>query len=112
MKIDSSTTNNVSPLPGTDGARTPSSQATAAAASGTSPAAAGTADAAHGGVSLSDLSANLLSLGSSSNDDIDLPHVNAIRTALKDGTLQIDASKIADGVLKTARDLLKTPQQD
>jgi len=46
-------------------------------------------------------------IASSDASDIDTAHVESIKQAIKNGTLQIDSGKIADGVLQTARDLLK-----
>ncbi|MEZ2720652.1 flagellar biosynthesis anti-sigma factor FlgM [Paenalcaligenes hominis] len=43
----------------------------------------------------------------SDHNDIDLDRVNALRTALANGTLEIDTSRIADRLIHTARDLLK-----
>ena len=59
-------------------------------------------------VSLSGLSQHLRSLAASGSADIDTAHVESIKQAIKDGTLQIDSSKIADGVLNTARELLQS----
>ncbi|WJF90434.1 flagellar biosynthesis anti-sigma factor FlgM [Paraburkholderia bonniea] len=58
-------------------------------------------------VHLSELSAQLRSLAASGAADIDTAHVAAIKQAIQDGTLQINPSKIADGVLETARALLQ-----
>ena len=44
---------------------------------------------------------------SGSAADIDTAHVESIKQAIRDGSLKIDASKIADGVLETARGLLQ-----
>jgi negative regulator of flagellin synthesis FlgM len=35
--------------------------------------------------------------------------VESIKAAMRDGSLTMDSSKIADGLLGTVRDLLKTP---
>jgi negative regulator of flagellin synthesis FlgM len=74
-------------------------------------AATGAADAPSSGtdasVSLSSLSSHLRSLAASGSADIDVAHVESIKDAIRNGTLQIDAGKIADGVLETARNLLK-----
>ncbi|WP_010090421.1 flagellar biosynthesis anti-sigma factor FlgM, partial [Burkholderia ubonensis] len=58
-------------------------------------------------VNLSGLSGQLRTLSASGNADIDTGLVQSIKDALSNGTLTIDASKIADGVLNTARELLK-----
>jgi negative regulator of flagellin synthesis FlgM len=62
-------------------------------------------------VSLSGLSAHLRSLAASGAADIDTAHVESIKQAIKDGSLKIDAGKIADGVLETARNLLQKKSQ-
>ncbi|AQS50335.1 flagellar biosynthesis anti-sigma factor FlgM [Paenalcaligenes hominis] len=43
----------------------------------------------------------------SDHNDIDIDRVNALRTALANGTLEIDTSRIADRLIHSARDLLK-----
>jgi negative regulator of flagellin synthesis FlgM len=91
-------------------ARTPG-DVTADNAGAASNAATGAADASSSGtdasVSLSSLSSHLRSLAASGSADIDVAHVESIKDAIRNGTLQIDAGKIADGVLETARNLLK-----
>jgi negative regulator of flagellin synthesis FlgM len=57
-------------------------------------------------VSLSSLSSQLRSLAASGSADIDTAQVESIKSAIRNGTLQIDTGKIADGVLATARSLL------
>ncbi|MGS0893065.1 flagellar biosynthesis anti-sigma factor FlgM [Burkholderia stagnalis] len=104
MKIDS--TPNPSPVApaSTGGAARP--QAGAA-----SPASAPAADAGSTGgdatVNLSGLSGQLRTASASGDADIDAGLVQSIKDALNAGTLTIDASKIADGVLNTARELLQ-----
>ena len=56
-------------------------------------------------VSLSPLSSDLRA---SNGSDIDTAKVESIKAALRDGSLTMDSSKIADGMLSTARDLLQT----
>jgi negative regulator of flagellin synthesis FlgM len=56
-------------------------------------------------VSLSALSSDLRATGSS---DIDTAKVESIKAAIRDGSLQMDTSKIADGLIGTVRDLLQT----
>lgn len=65
--------------------------------------------AAHGSAHTVDLSAagRQLALLQSSTQDIDLEKVHAIRLAIARGELKIDTSKIADGLLSTARELIK-----
>jgi len=104
VKVDSSTNPNLTPLNGgvqrgQQGATAPAD--TAAGASRT-PAPSGDAD-----VNLSALSGSLRSLAASGSADIDTAHVESIKAAIRDGSLTIDAGKIADGVLQTARELLQ-----
>ncbi|VWD51151.1 flagellar biosynthesis protein FlgM [Burkholderia lata] len=102
MKIDS--TPNPSPLAPTGNGATRAQSGTASSSS---------AQAADGGstggdttVNLSGLSGQLRSV-SASGGDIDTGLVQSIKDALNNGTLTIDANKIADGVLNTARELLQ-----
>jgi negative regulator of flagellin synthesis FlgM len=62
-------------------------------------------------VSLSGLSSSLRALAASGAADIDVAHVESIKEAIRNGTLQIDTGKIADGVLQTARNLLSAQSQ-
>ena len=64
----------------------------------------GAADAQNSTVSLSARSA----VHTSGDTDIDTAKVESIKAALRDGSYQIDAGKIADGMLGHARDLLQT----
>jgi negative regulator of flagellin synthesis FlgM len=113
VKVDSTSNSNLSSLK--DGvSRSQPSDASAAssnaqtASTSSQPASSGSGDAS---VSLSGLSQHLRSLAASGSADIDTAHVESIKQAIKDGSLTIDSSKIADGVLNTARELLqsKTP---
>ncbi|MFM0722584.1 flagellar biosynthesis anti-sigma factor FlgM [Paraburkholderia strydomiana] len=109
MKVDSTTNSN---LPTLKDALSRSQQSDAASAAGTAQTATTTTAATASGsgdasVSLSGLSQHLRSLAASGSADIDTAHVESIKQAIKDGTLQIDSGKIADGVLQTARDLLQ-----
>ncbi|AOI71749.1 flagellar biosynthesis anti-sigma factor FlgM [Burkholderia ubonensis] len=105
MKIDSTPTPNTR-APAASGNGAARTQDDAPAAAGPQAGAAGTAggDAT---VNLSGLSGQLRTLSASGNADIDTGLVQSIKDALSNGTLTIDASKIADGVLNTARELLK-----
>ena len=118
MKIDPSTRNDARSLQ--DGpARTQQGESAALGASGTASAAAASGAAssafasgsagtgADASVSLSSLSSSLRSLAASGAADIDMGQVQSIKDAIKNGTLQIDAGKIADGIIETARGLLK-----
>jgi negative regulator of flagellin synthesis FlgM len=81
--------------------------ASAAAASGAASSAIATGTSGDTNVSLSSLSSSLRSLAASGAADIDMGQVQSIKDAIKNGTLQIDAGKIADGIIATARGLLK-----
>lgn len=63
-----------------------------------------------GGVPQSTVSLSALSSGlrASNASDVDMAKVESIRAAIRDGSLTMDTSKIADGILGTARDLLQT----
>ncbi|SAL18032.1 anti-sigma-28 factor FlgM [Caballeronia turbans] len=65
----------------------------------------GTGTATNSTVSLSPLSTDLRA---SNGSDIDTAKVESIKAAIRDGSLKMDTSKIADGILSTARDLLQT----
>ncbi|RKE25341.1 FlgM family anti-sigma-28 factor [Paraburkholderia sp. BL23I1N1] len=112
MKVDSTTNSN---LPTLKDALSRSQQSDAATAN-TNAQSAGTASqtttsgssSGDASVSLSGLSQHLRSLAASGSADIDTAHVESIKAAIKDGSLTIDSSKIADGVLNTARELLQS----
>lgn len=113
MKIDSSSRNGARSLQ--DGVTRTQQGESAVSADVTTTAGAssgaGTASSSQGGdasVSLSSLSSSLRSLAASGSADIDTTHVESIKDAIRSGTLQIDTGKIADGVLETARSLLKS----
>jgi len=82
------------------------SQQGATATAGASADAAG-ASGGDATVNLSGLSGQLRTSAASGNADIDAGLVQSIKDALNNGTLSIDANKIADGVLNTARELLQ-----
>ncbi|WP_028203360.1 flagellar biosynthesis anti-sigma factor FlgM [Paraburkholderia nodosa] len=109
MKVDSSTRNDPRTLQ--DGLARSQADSTGVGAdtAATSGAAGSTTAAAQGGanVSLSSLSSTMRSLAASGSADIDTAHVQSIKDAIRNGTLQIDSGKIADGVIQTARDLVK-----
>jgi negative regulator of flagellin synthesis FlgM len=108
VKVDSSSNPNLPTLkdavtrsqPGDAAANTNAQSASTVSPTTTS----GSGDAS---VSLSGLSQHLRSLAASGSADIDTAHVESIKQAIKDGSLKIDSGKIADGVLNTARDLLR-----
>ncbi|WP_144143693.1 flagellar biosynthesis anti-sigma factor FlgM [Paraburkholderia sp. BCC1884] len=111
MKIDSTPNSNLPTLKDAlsrsqqGDATTNATSSTQSASSASQPTTSGSGDAS---VSLSGLSQHLRSLAASGSADIDTAHVESIKQAIKDGTLTIDSSKIADGVLNTARDLLQS----
>ncbi|MCC8402206.1 flagellar biosynthesis anti-sigma factor FlgM [Paraburkholderia sp. MMS20-SJTN17] len=115
MKVDPTTSSNLASLKDALSRSQPSGEAAPAAGAtqGTASAAAPAAGSASGdtSVSLSGLSQHLRSLAASGSADIDTAHVESIKQAIKNGTLQIDSGKIADGVLQTARDLLQSTTQ-
>jgi negative regulator of flagellin synthesis FlgM len=80
------------------------SQADAKGASGTVQQ-TGASPAQNSTVSLSSVSTDLRA---SNGSDIDTAKVESIKAAIRDGSLTMDPSKIADGILSTARDLLQT----
>ncbi|MDE1181238.1 flagellar biosynthesis anti-sigma factor FlgM [Paraburkholderia sp.] len=110
MKVDSSINTSLPTL--TDGVSRSQQNDTTAAAAGNANATATsqTSSAGQGdaSVNLSGLSQNLRGLAASGSADIDTANVDAIKAAIRNGTLQIDSGKIADGVLDTARGLLST----
>ncbi|WP_207005265.1 flagellar biosynthesis anti-sigma factor FlgM [Trinickia mobilis] len=108
MKIDS-TTNSSLPTVKDGAQRTQQADTAAAAAPSASKAPAQGAGgfAGNSNVSLSGLSSSLRSLAASGAADIDAGEVESIKQAIQNGTLTIDTSKIADGVLETARSLLQ-----
>ncbi|MBB3255838.1 negative regulator of flagellin synthesis FlgM [Paraburkholderia bannensis] len=113
MKIDTSNRNDALPLQdGLTRAQQGETASTATTAGATSSAPAASAASAQStssdaNVSLSNLSSSLRSLAASGSADIDTAHVQSIKDAIKNGTLQIDTGKIADGILETARGLVK-----
>ncbi|WP_028222982.1 flagellar biosynthesis anti-sigma factor FlgM [Paraburkholderia oxyphila] len=119
MNIDTSTRNDARSLQDGAARTQQSDSASALGAGGTASAAASSAIASGTGagasagtsgdanVSLSSLSSSLRSLAASGAADIDMGQVQSIKDAIKNGTLQIDTGKIADGIIETARGLLK-----
>jgi len=110
VKVDSTTK---SSLPTLKDALSRSQQSDATTANSNAQSAGATPQTTTSGsgdasVSLSGLSQHLRSLAASGSADIDTAHVESIKQAIKDGSLQIDSGKIADGVLNTARELLQS----
>ncbi|RQR49219.1 flagellar biosynthesis anti-sigma factor FlgM [Burkholderia sp. Bp9002] len=105
MKIDPTPNPNTrAPAATGNGAARPQQDAPASAGPQAGAAGARGGDAT---VNLSGLSGQLRTLSAFGSTDIDTGLVQSIKDALNDGTLTIDASKIADGVLNTARELLQ-----
>jgi negative regulator of flagellin synthesis FlgM len=111
VKVDSTTHSNLPTLKDAlsrsqqSDATTANSNAQSASTTSQTTTSSGSGDAS---VSLSGLSQHLRSLAASGSADIDTAHVESIKAAIKDGSLTIDSSKIADGVLNTARELLQS----
>ncbi|WP_244814894.1 flagellar biosynthesis anti-sigma factor FlgM [Caballeronia sp. Lep1P3] len=101
VKIESKSNTAVTGL--TDGSQRASQSDAKAAAATAQPGGAKTD--ATSTVSLSTLSSDLRA---SNGSDIDTAKVESIKAAIRDGSLKMDTSKIADGILNTARDLLQT----
>lgn len=102
MKIDSSNTSQIAALQ--EAAQQRAAQADAQPISTTG----GTTSSTGGSnstVSLSALSTDLRTTGSS---DIDTAKVASIKAALNDGSYKVDSGKIADGMLSSARELMQT----
>jgi negative regulator of flagellin synthesis FlgM len=110
VKVDSSTNPNLTPLSNGVQRGQQGEAAAAGATAARTPAPSSSGGGAAADVSLSALAGHLQALGASSPADIDTAHVESIKQAIRDGSLKIDASKIADGVLETARSLLQGTQ--
>lgn len=109
MKVDSTSSSSLSSPKGVQGTTRQGGQATANAAPTGGNAAPAQSAGSDANVSLSGLSSQLRSLAASGEADIDVAHVESIKKAIADGTLTMDPGKIADGILATARELLKNP---
>lgn len=111
MKVDSTTSSNLSsPKGGVQGARQGDTAPVTNQGASSAPAAGGHRTPADANVNLSALSSQLRTLAASGSADIDIEQVESIKQAIKDGTLSIDTGKIAEGILETARSLLYKPQ--
>ena len=80
-----------------------------ASASPLTPAIIANTTIASGSVSFSPMTAALLAAASDPSNDIDVPRVDELRSAIANGTLRIDAAKIADGLLVTTQELIQMP---
>ncbi|WP_250536639.1 flagellar biosynthesis anti-sigma factor FlgM [Caballeronia sp. AZ10_KS36] len=78
-----------------------------AAGTGTKPSASSAQQVAPAASDGSAISLSSSAAFSSHASDIDTAKVESIKAALKDGSYKIDSSAIADGMLGTARDLLR-----
>ena len=100
------------PLTGVGSGKAPTDRATAGtvSADGASASVAGTGNDAN--VSTSALSSEMralqAALAQTGSADIDVAKVAAIKQAISEGKLAMDPTKIADGLIATARDLLST----
>ena len=104
VKIDSSSTSQIAAL------QEAAQQRAAQADSQTSGTTSGTPAASISGGSNSTVSLSALStdLRTSSSADIDTAKVASIKASLADGSYKADSGKIADGILSSASELLKT----
>jgi negative regulator of flagellin synthesis FlgM len=102
VKIDSSNTSQIAALQ--EAAQQRAAQADAQATS-TTGGTTSTTGGSNSTVSLSALSTDLRTSGSS---DIDTAKVASIKAALNDGSYKVDSGKIADGMLSSARELMQT----
>jgi negative regulator of flagellin synthesis FlgM len=113
VKVDSITSSNVQASQSGAQRTQPSDSATASSSSaGKAPSPPTESPAGDANVNLSGLSSSLRELAISGAADIDVAKVESIKQAIKNGTLKIDTSKIADGILETARDLLRKRPPD
>jgi negative regulator of flagellin synthesis FlgM len=105
VKIDSSNTSQIAALQ--EAAQQRAAQAdsqTPGTASGTQ----ATTNISSGSNSTVSLSALSTDLRTSSSADIDTAKVAAIKASIADGSYKADSGKIADGILSSASELLKT----
>jgi negative regulator of flagellin synthesis FlgM len=103
VKIDSSNTSQLAALQET--AQQRAAQADAQAASPTDTPATSTSGGSNSKVSLSALSTDLRT---SSSADIDTAKVASIKASIQDGSYRVDSGKVADGMLSSVRDVMKT----
>lgn len=102
VKIDSSNTSQIAALQ--EAAQQRAAQADAQATSTTG----GTTSSTGGSNSTVSLSALSTDLRTSGSSDIDTAKVASIKAALNDGSYKVDSGKIADGMLSSARELMQT----
>ena len=105
VKIDSSNTSQIAALQ--EAAQQRAAQAEAQTP-GTTNGPQATTSVTGGSNSTVSLSALSTDLRTSSSADIDTAKVAAIKASIADGSYKADSSKIADGILSSASELLKT----
>ncbi|MFT4506396.1 flagellar biosynthesis anti-sigma factor FlgM [Caballeronia sp. 15711] len=106
MKIDSSNTSQIAALQEAAQQRAAQADAQPTSTTGGTTSSTGGAGSSNSTVSLSALSTDLRTSGSSA--DIDTAKVASIKAALNDGSYKVDSGKIADGMLSSARELIQT----
>ncbi|MFT4432123.1 flagellar biosynthesis anti-sigma factor FlgM [Caballeronia sp. 15715] len=106
MKIDSSNTSQIAALQEAAQQRAAQADAQPTSTTGGTTSSTGGAGSSNSTVSLSALSTDLRTSGSSA--DIDTAKVASIKAALNDGSYKVDSGKIADGMLSSARELIRT----
>jgi len=102
VKIDSSNTSQIAALQEAAQQRAAQTDAQPTSTTGGTTSSTGGSNST---VSLSALSTDLRTSGSS---DIDTAKVASIKAALNDGSYKVDSGKIADGMLSSARELMQT----
>jgi negative regulator of flagellin synthesis FlgM len=102
VKIDSSNTTQIAALQEAAQQRTAQADAQGASTTGSSTASTGSP---HSTVSLSALSTDLRTSGTS---DIDTAKVASIKAALNNGSYKVDSGAVANGMLSSAHELMQT----
>jgi negative regulator of flagellin synthesis FlgM len=105
VKIDSSNTSQIAALQEAAQQRAAQADAQATSTTGGTTSSTGGTGSSNSTVSLSALSTDLRTSGST---DIDTAKVASIKAALNDGSYKVDSGKIADGMLSSARELIQT----
>lgn len=70
-------------------------------------AASGQPKTSSSAVALSATARHLQQVQSSTADDVNMERVQALRTAIANGTMEIDSNRIADSLISSTRELLK-----
>jgi negative regulator of flagellin synthesis FlgM len=105
VKIDTSNTSQIAALQEAAQQRAAQADAQATSTTGGTTGKTSSTGGSNSTVSLSALSTDLRTSGSS---DIDTAKVASIKAALNDGSYKVDSGKIADGMLSSARELMQT----